>query len=392
MIRVLTFTTLYPNAAQPVHGVFVENRIRHLAASGEAAIEVVAPVPWFPFTAPLFGRYAAFARAPRRETRAGLVVHHPRYPVFPKFGMTLAPQLLYRAVRPFIARLLREGPGFDLIDAHYAYPDGVAASLLGRDFGLPVVITARGTDVNVIPRYAAARKQVVAAVGRAAGLITVSADLKQILVGLGAAPERVRVLRNGVDLKQFRLVDRAAARQHHGVSGKMLVSVGGLIPRKGHDLTIRALAELPDVTLLIAGEGPERGALAELAQRLGVADRVRLLGRVAHGDLPTLYATADAMVLASSFEGWANVLLESMACGTPVVATALGGNPEVVTEPAAGLLVGERSAPAIADGVRRLLADPPARGATRAYAEQFDWDATTEGQLALFREILAARP
>jgi glycosyltransferase involved in cell wall biosynthesis len=176
------------------------------------------------------------------------------------------------------------------------------------------------------------------------------------------------------------------------VSGKVLVSVGGLIPRKGHDLTIRALVELPGVTLLIAGEGPERGALAELAQRAGVADRVRFLGRVGHGDLPTLYAAADAMVLASSFEGWANVLLESMACGTPVVATALGGNPEVVADPAAGLLIGVREPAAIAEGVRRLLADPPARSATRAYAEQFDWDATTQGQLALFRDILAARP
>jgi glycosyltransferase involved in cell wall biosynthesis len=156
-------------------------------------------------------------------------------------------------------------------------------------------------------------------------------------------------------------------------------------------LTIRALAELPDVTLLIAGEGPERAALAELAQRTGVAGRVRLLGRVGHRDLPTLYSAADAMVLASSFEGWANVLLESMACGTPVVATALGGNPEVVTDPAAGLLIGEREPAAIADGVRRLFADPLAREATRAYAEQFDWDATTQGQLALFREILAAR-
>lgn len=391
MIRVLTFTTLYPNAAQPVHGVFVENRIRHLAASGEAAIEVVAPVPWFPFTAPVFGRYAAFARAPRRETRAGLVVHHPRYPVIPKFGMTLAPLLLYRAMRPFIARLIARGPGFDLIDAHYFYPDGVAASLLGRDFGLPVVITARGTDVNVIPRHAAARRQVVAAIGRAAGLITVSADLKQILIDLGAAPERVRMLRNGVDLEQFRPVDPAVARRHYGVSGKVLVSVGGLIPRKGHDLTIQALTELPGVTLLIAGEGPERGALTELARRIGVADRVRLLGRIGHGDLPMLYAAADAMVLASSFEGWANVLLESMACGTPVVATALGGNPEVVTDPAAGLLIREREPAAIAEGARRLLADPPAREATRAYAEQFDWEATTRGQLALFREILAAR-
>jgi glycosyltransferase involved in cell wall biosynthesis len=392
MIRVLTFTTLYPNAAQPVHGVFVENRIRHLAASGEVAIEVVAPVPWFPFASRHFGRYAAFARAPRRESRSGLTVHHPRYPVIPKLGMTVAPLLLYRAVRPFIAELIREGQGFDLIDAHYFYPDGVAASLLGRHFGLPVVITARGTDVNVIPRNAMARRQILDAAGRAAGMIAVCADLKRILVELGAAPERVRVLRNGVDLKQFHPVDRGDARRRYGVAGPTIVSVGGLIPRKGHDLTIAALAELPGVTLLIAGEGPERAALADLAAKLGVADRVRLLGRVDHGDLPALYSAADAMVLASSFEGWANVLLESMACGTPVLATDAGGTAEVMTDPAAGILLARRSVQSVVDGMKRLLADPPQRSATRAYAEQFDWDATTKGQVELFGQVLAASP
>lgn len=390
MIRVLTFTTLYPNAAQPVHGVFVENRIRHLAASGEVAVEVVAPVPWFPFAAPAFGRYSAYARAPRRETRAGLTVHHPRYPVIPKLGMTLAPQLLYRAVRPFVRRLMRDGPGFDLVDAHYFYPDGVAAALLARDLGLPVVITARGTDVNIIPRHAMPRRQIHSAIRSAAGMVAVCADLKRILVELGAAPDRVRVLRNGVDLQQFRPVDPAVARRQLGVSRPTLVSVGGLIPRKGHDLTIQALAQLPEIDLLIAGEGPERGALTELAARLGVADRVRLLGRVEHGDLPALYSAAEAMVLASSFEGWANVLLESMACGTPVVATEAGGTPEVVADPAAGILV-ERSVSGLVNGVQRLLADPPARSATRAYAEGFGWDATTRGQIELFRDVLAGR-
>lgn len=389
-LRILTFTTLYPNAAQPVHGVFVENRIRHLAASGEVSVEVVAPVPWFPFRSARFGRYAAFARAPRREERFGLTVHHPRYPVIPKFGMTAAPQLLYRAVRPFVADLIREKGGFDLIDVHYFYPDGVAATLLGRHFGLPVVITARGTDVNVIPRYRMARRQILEAARRAAGLIAVCADLKRILMELGIDAERVRVLRNGVDLQQFKPVDPAEARRQYGVTGTVLVSVGGLIPRKGHDLTIAALAQLPGATLLIAGEGPEHAALVDLAGRLGVAERVRFLGRVAHGDLPTLYSTADAMVLASSFEGWANVLLESMACGTPVVAFDAGGTSEVVSDPAAGILLADRSVPSLVDGVKRLLSDPPPRRATRAYAEKFDWNATTEGQIRLFRDVLTA--
>ena len=168
----LTVTTLYPNAAQPQHGVFVETRLRQLAASGAVAPRVVAPVPWFPFRAERFGRYAAHAQAPRREVRHDIPVSHPRYPVIPRLGMSLAPALLYAALARHVGRLLRDGHGFDLIDAHYAYPDGVAAALLGRRLGLPVVITARGTDLNLIPRHVLPRRMIRWAAGRAAGRTT----------------------------------------------------------------------------------------------------------------------------------------------------------------------------------------------------------------------------
>ena len=158
MLRLLTFSTLYPNAARPNHGVFVENRLRHLVASGEAVSTVVAPVPYFPSRAALFGDWALNARAPEREERHGLMVHHPGFPVIPRVGMSAAPWLLYRACLPFLRRLLAEGRGVDAIDAHYLYPDGVAAVWLGRRLGLPVVVTARGTDVSLIPRHALPRR------------------------------------------------------------------------------------------------------------------------------------------------------------------------------------------------------------------------------------------
>src|SRR5262249_1730593 len=147
-------------------------------------------------------------------------------------------------------------------------------------------------------------------------------------------------------------------------------------------------SDLPGFALLIAGEGPERASLEALIAARGLGDRVRLLGARPHEELPELYGAADALILASSREGWANVLLEAMACGTPVVATRIGGNPEVVAKPEAGVLMHERSAKGVADGVRALFANLPAREATRAYASDFSWDATTEGQLALFRKVL----
>lgn len=391
-LRLLTFSTLYPNAAQPNHGIFVETRLRHLVAGGEATAPVLAPVPYFPSGAALFGAWGRYARAPRAETRHGIRIHHPRFPVIPRFGMTLAPALLAAASLRALRRLIADGLVFDLIDAHYLYPDGVAAIRLGAALGVPVVITARGSDVTQLPDHAGPRRLIEDAIGRAAALIAVSAALKDRLVALGAAPDQVTVLRNGVDTGLFRPpADRAAARAALGITRPTLLSVGGLIPRKGHHLTIAALADLPDYDLLIAGEGPEHGRLAAQIAALGLGGRVRLLGPLAHADLPACYGAADAMVLASSREGWANVLLESMACGTPVVASNIPGNPEVVQTRAAGLIV-ERNTPAgIVAGVRALFAAPPARTATRAYAEDFGWAATSQGQIDLFRRVLGRR-
>lgn len=395
-LRLLTFSTLFPDSTRPNFGVFVENRLRHLVAGGAASSTVLAPVPWFPrLPAAVAARlpgWSRFAAVPRQETRNELVVHHPRFVVLPRIGMSLAPPLLYRAAHRALARLVAGGLEFDAIDAHYLYPDGVAAVWLGRAFGKPVVVTARGSDVTELPDHVIPRAYISRAIAGADALIAVSAGLKQALVALGAPPAKVTVLRNGVETALFRETGRAATRARLGLSGPVLISVGGLIARKRHHLTIAALAELPGCTLLIAGEGPERGRLAALAAELGVADRVRLLGPLPHRELPALYSAADAMVLASSREGWANVLLESMACGTPVVASNIPGNPEVVQSRAAGLIVGENSAAGIAAGVRTLLADPPARAATRAYAEPFGWEETSAGQLALFRRVIGLPP
>ena len=225
------------------------------------------------------------------------------------------------------------------------------------------------------------------AADNAAGLVTVCEALKRELENLGVDPERIRVLRNGVDLSMFRPVDRDAARERLRFRGPTILSVGHLVPRKGHDLIIRSLSGLSGVNLVILGEGPEKLALQHLAKELGVDDRVQLAGSMAHGRMREIYCAADALVLASDREGWANVLLEAMACGTPVAATAVWGTPEIIKSPAAGVLLPDRQPQTIADAVRALLRNPPARAETRAYAEGFDWSKTTQGQLDLFHEI-----
>ena len=382
-IRLLTFTTLYPHISQPNHGVFVENRLRHLVEGGEVVSTVLAPLPWFPGK-----RNGAVA-----ESRHGLRVLHPRFLAVPGLGQVSNPVSLYFAARAALRRLCRQGFEFDLIDGHYLYPDGVAALALGRHFNKPVVLTARGSDVSQWPDHRLPRWAITRAIAGCDALIAVSAGLKEGLLALGAPDAKVTVLRNGVDLAAFHPPTNRAAARHALALGAAptLLSVGHLIERKGHDRIIAALPMLPGYQLLIAGEGPERAALQAQAQRLGVAERVRLLGAQPHARLPLLYGAADALVLASSREGWANVLLEAMACGTPVVASPAWGCREAVQAPAAGLVLDDTTPEAIAAGVRRLFAAMPARQATRAYAEGFGWEETTAGQLALFRRVLAAR-
>ncbi|QOY94678.1 glycosyltransferase family 4 protein [Massilia sp. UMI-21] len=382
-MKILTFSTLFPNTEKPGHGIFVETRLRHLVATGQVEARVVAPVAWFPSTHPRFGNYAKMAKVPRTEVRHGLQVDHPRYITIPKIGMNVAPLLLAQAAKPAIARIIDEGYDFDLIDAHYFYPDGVAAAMLARYFNKPLVITARGSDITLLPQYALPRRMISWAARRADAVITVCNALRDEVVALGVPRERVTSLRNGVDLQLFQPVERQPNPLF------TLLTVGHLVPVKAQELIIAALPLLPSVRLVVAGDGPNRGMLEALARSANVQERVQFLGAVPQAQLREHYGAADALVLASSREGWANVLLESMACGTPVVASRVYGTPEVVAAPEAGVLMRERSPQGVADAVNALRAHYPDRAATRRYAEGFSWDDTSAGQLRVFGEVLA---
>lgn len=390
-VRTLLFSTLYPSSARPRHGIFVENRLLELLKSDQVETKVVAPVPWFYSTNERHGDYARMAATPRRELHNGIDVSHPRYFMPPKIGMNVAPFLLALGAIGTIRDLQREGFDFDLIDAHYYYPDGVAAALLAKYFDKPFVITARGTDINLLPDYPIPRRLIRYAANTAFASISVSRALSDKIANLCSSHAKLVVLRNGVDLVRFHPIPRPEARAMlRWPDVTTLLSVGNLVELKGHHLIIEALAKLPECNLAIVGDGPERSALQSLAIALGVSDRVIFVGSVAQEELFKYYSAADVLVLASSREGWANVLLESMACGTPVVATNISGNSEVVTAPAAGQLSLERSAESLAEATGLLFARMPTREAVREYAEQFTWENTTAGQLDLFREAIMA--
>lgn len=368
MLRVLTLATLFPNGLQPTLGGFVERQTRALAARDGVEVEVVAPVglPAWPLS--LHPHYAPLKGLPREEIRGGLQVHRPRYRVWPMVGAAGNARRMADALLP-VLRAIRTRFRFDVIDAEFFWPDGPAAMRLARALDVPFSIKARGSDIHVWGARPGIAGQIVAAGMAADGLLAVSAALKADMAALGMPQEAIRVHHTGIDLERFRPADRKAAKAALGVSGPLLVSAGGLLERKGQDLAIAALAELPGATLILVGDGPDRARLEGLAKGASV----RFLGNRPHAELPALLAAADVMVLPTVSEGLANVWVEALACGTPVVTSDVGGAREVIDRPDAGRLV-PRDPTAIAGAVKELLAEPPDQAAVRQAAERFSWE------------------
>ncbi len=389
-IRTLLFSTLYPSSVRPGHGIFVETRLRELLTYGEIQTRVIAPVPWFFSSHPYFGDPARMAKTPRRETHNGIDVQHPRYLLAPKVGMTTAPWALALGARPAVQRLLDEGFDFDVIDAHYYYPDGVAAALLARHFKKPFTVTARGSDINLIANYALPRRLMRWAAGQAHASIGVSQALTKAMAIMGMPASKLMTMPNGVDSVRFHIQCQAEVRRAlDWPEVPTLISVGNLVENKGHHIAIETLVDLPDFHLVIVGDGPERQALAALAHRLQLASRVRFTGRLDQVALVDWYNAADILLLPSSREGWPNVLLESMACGTPVVATAVGGVSEIVSSECAGRLMATRTTAAAAAAVGDLWRKLPTRDAVRQLALARSWQSTSLAQVDLFRGVAA---
>lgn len=386
-MRLLTYTNLYPGADQPRHGIFVEERLRQLVASHRIKAKVCALRPARSIDP---RKYLGSAQKASAEERNGLCVSYVTVPTLPAITNWIDPMLWAHASRKVVADLVGDSRRDTILDAHFLFPDAVSAVILGRQLGLPVVMTARGSDVNVKCENIVMRRWVRWAAKRCDAIVTVSQALATKLGSFGIPADSIHVLPNGVDLDKFQPQPDQQLRVEHAASGALLLSVGHLLEAKGHHIAIEALASLPNTALLIVGEGPEEKSLRALAKKLGVALRVHFLGYVPHTQMAAIYSTADFTVLASASEGMPNVMLESLACGTRVVATDVGGIGEVITEPVAGALMGSRSAEAVIESIRMLTGSTHSRSDTREFAEDFGWNQTIERQLSLYRRVLDA--
>jgi teichuronic acid biosynthesis glycosyltransferase TuaC len=392
-MKVLVFTSLFPNNVWPQHGVFIQERMTRVAALPGVEMRVVAPVPYFP---PLkLGPRWLYSQVSREETIAGLPVTHPRYFMIPKIATGWHGPLMARSLLPYV-KSIRAAFDFDVIDAHYVYPDGFAAVEIGRALGVPVVVSARGSDINLFREIPSVRPHLVRALQRASGLIAVSEALGKAMRELGAPAGKVRVIPNGVDARKFHPMPREAARERTGSPsvGRLVLAVGHLVQNKGFDRLMGAFRGLlnlggyEDVQVAIVGEGVYRKELERLIGFYGLGGRVRLVGEVAHADLHVWYSAADLSCLFSRREGWPNVVLESMACGTPVLATPVGGVPEIIGDGPAGALA-EGDDEALARALAQALDRPWDRAAIARFAEAHTWERAADSVYRVLASVAA---
>jgi teichuronic acid biosynthesis glycosyltransferase TuaC len=375
-LRILTFASLFPSRIDPSYGIFVFQRSAYLAKVRENDVVVVSPVPYFPRWVKTRGWQKARALA-SQETVGELTVYHPRYFLIPKVFMPFHGLSMFLGCLRRIVALHREKK-IDCIDAHFVYPDGFAAVLVGKILGVPVTVSARGTDINVYPAFRLIRPLIRWTLQESAGLIAVSRALKERMVALGVSEERIFVVPNGVDTARFRPTATQEARRRLGLAeeGPLLVAVGALIAAKGHQLLIRAFSQIapkhPGLRLYILGEGTYRRELERLLRELGLQERVLLPGKRPNDELPLWFSAASASCLSSSREGWPNVITESLACGTPVVATRVGGIPEILYSSEFGVLVNQ-TVESIAAGMEHALSKEWDREAISTQAHMRTW-------------------
>lgn len=395
-MRVLVITQIFPNAAEPLSAPFNQ---RQLAELGQLCqVDVMATLPWFPGAA-LARRWSAAARrgaVPRRERIGGLEVEHPRAVYVPRVGRSLSAGLYAASLWRAVAR--RRGQ-VDVVLGTWAYPDGCAAVVLARSLGVPAVVKLHGSDLNVIGKMAGPRIQLRALLPRAARVVAVSQPLAEEAAGLGVARERIRLVKNGVDGARFQVRDRGAARAAlgeelaGGAEGPLLLYVGHLKVAKGVlDLVhgfARVAARRGDVRLAVVGGGEAGAQVAGAVRDAGLEGQVILAGPRPHDEVATWMAAADALVLPSWNEGTPNVVLEALASGRRVVATRVGGIPDLVTGPLLGELVPARDPAALADALERAALETYDPAAVAAAAAPPSWPESAAALCAVLEEARA---
>jgi glycosyltransferase involved in cell wall biosynthesis len=393
---IAVYSSLFPSQVQPTAGLFIRERMFRVGA--HAPLVVVSPQPWFPFQGLMRLLRPGYRPAPASsEVQQGVTVLFPRFLAVPGLFRAFDGLSMALCTYPLLRRLKRER-GVAIVDAHFAFPCGAAAVHLGRWLRLPVSITLRGSETRQL-RDACLRPRLLAAMHGATRVFSVSDSLRQLMIDGGVDPDHIQVIGNGVDLVKFRPIPRDEARRRLGLhsNGPVLVTVGGLVERKGFhrvlELMPRLIEQFPTLHYLIVGgpspEGDMTAVLREQVRTLGLERCVTFTGPLPPEDLHIPLSAADIFVLPTRNEGWANVFLEAMACGLPVVTTAVGGNAEVVNSPALGYVVPFGDANSLHSAITAALGDTWDQQEIIRYARSNTWDKRVEVLVDQFRRLTA---
>lgn len=389
MKHVLVLSTRYPDPLDPRRAPYVARAFETLAKRGDWRVSVVNPVGLPPLA---LGQHRARAERPELGSEGEVTIHRPRYTLIPGLGERRSAAAIARAVLPLARRIHAEAP-LDLVAAQFLFPDGPAAAEIARALGLPLSIKARGEEMVWAARDFA-RGQMLGAARAATGLLAVSHALAAQMAALGMDPDKIIVHPTGLDRNRFRPLDHTQLRRQLSASlgfalpdnTPLIACVGALVQRKGQAIAIRALRGIEGARLVLAGTGEDLGRLRALAANEGVAERVFFAGPVDHDLLPLILSAADVSVLPTASEGLANVWVESLACGTPVVTCDVGGARELIADETAGRLVA-RTPEAVAAGINAVLNAPPAREDVAALVEGFGWDAHAAALAAHYASV-----
>lgn len=393
--RLVVFSTLFPNSKQANAGVFIKERMFRVAQ--HLPLIVVAPTPWFPGQSLIRLIKPHFRpNIEKFEVQDGINVYHPRFISIPGYFKWLDGYFLAFSCY-FLMKKLKKEFQFSIIDSHFAYPDGFAATKLGKWLSIPVTITLRGTEVRHL-RTKSLKLYLKKAFFSANKIFAVSSSLKQEALHVGVPDDKVVVIGNGVDSQKFYPFDKHKARQKLSLQSadKVMITVGGLVERKGFhrviELMPRLLKKYPSLHYLIIGgssaEGDWSHKLKVMVKDLKLEQQVTFLGVIAPEEIKNSLSAADIFVLATRNEGWANVILEAMACGLPVIATDVGGNAEVVKNNDIGTIVPFGEADKLEQAIDHALQKNWSKETIIHYANDNSWDNRVSMLIKEFKQLL----
>jgi glycosyltransferase involved in cell wall biosynthesis len=391
-MKILTITSLYPNESNPRFGIFIHNRLKELLTRNpEYEINVIAPLPWFPFISKFRKTQIDFSAVSSQRKSDGITIFHPRYFSIPFIGVITNPFFMLLCLVMTFLKNRHLFSNLQLIDCHYLYPDAVAVGWLSRIIKVPYFVTARGSDVTILFRKRYLYPLIKRCLELSKGCISVSNSLAKDIEHLTNGLIKPVVCRNGVDLTSFDIIPEQVRKEKkisHGFSNKYLIlSVGNLVELKGHELIIRSIIDFEDVELLIIGEGHLKSKLNDLSISLGLQNRVHFLANQKQDVLKYYYNLADIFVLASSSEGMPNVVLESLACGTRVIATNVGGVPEIIKDITSGVVLKTRTVECLRNTLQEEIFKNYDRDSVRETITEFGWVNTINTINAMFKKI-----